>query len=218
MTIKIVKIVLAILLSVCLGYLLLNAKAVYKLVKYAINPESLENPSELLEIKKIAVEVPSASVTPSTITHTSSEETNFELQANWFSYPRLGISAPVFWKVSTFESNKKMNFGLTHIINTSAPGDGGEGLISGHSSNYWWERGDYNEVFINLPKAQIGDRFIINRNGIKVYEVDKKYEIATNNYLEFSPTGSERMKLMTCVPIGTSLRRLIVEGKLINSL
>ncbi|MFA5157992.1 MAG: sortase [Patescibacteria group bacterium] len=209
---KILKIVFVLVLSVVLGYMLLNARAVYKLVQYRLNPEGLKNPSELSDIQKVAV-----NKSPKQSTSTA-ESTGFDLRENWFSYPELGIKAPIFWDVPISESNTKMNFGLTHIENTSVPGSGGEGLISGHSSHYWWQKGDYSEVFVNLPKAKIGDRFMINKNGLQVYEIDKKYEVKTSQYLEFETEGPERMKLMTCVPIGTNLRRLIIEGKLINVL
>lgn len=207
---KILKIVVAILFSVVAGYLLVNAKAVYRASKYALSPDSIKFEDPLFQIAKVN--------SATFATGSMVEKIKSEVPENWLLYPELGIKAPIFWGVSALESNDKMNYGLTHIQTTALPGNGGEGLISGHSSHYWWQKGDYKEIFATLLKAKKGDRFVINKNGLRVYQVDKIYEVGTSDYLDFNASGQEKIKLMTCVPLGTNLRRLMVEARLISVL
>lgn len=192
--------------------MLLNAKAAYKSAVYFFDPQSVKDLGLLDQITKVDAD---DSLGDNLSNVNLSIAFNSEVADNWLSYPGLGIKAPIFWDVPIEESNEKMNFGLVHILGTALSGNGGEGLISGHSSQYWWQSGDYKEIFAILPKAKKGDRFIINKAGIRVYKVDKIYQVSGSEYMNFNTSGEERIKLMTCVPLGTNLKRLIVEAKLI---
>lgn len=214
----ILKIFLAIIVSVVVGYLFINIKAAYKSAVFYLDPESTTDSEALVQLDKVdAVEAP-GSTAPSPDNIVVGRILNSEVADDWLSYPELGIKAPIFWDVPVVEANDKMNDGLTHIQSTALPGNGGEGLISGHSSHYWWQKGDYKEIFALLLKAKIGDKFIINKAGMRIYQVDNIYQVSGNEYMQFQTSGEEKVKLMTCVPLGTNLRRLIVEAKLISVL
>jgi LPXTG-site transpeptidase (sortase) family protein len=77
-----------------------------------------------------------------------------------------------------------------------------------------WQKGNYNEVFANLTKDKIGDKFTINKSGIRIYTVYNIREVNSDNYLDLEKYGNDRVILMTCIPLGTNLRRLLVEGRL----
>jgi LPXTG-site transpeptidase (sortase) family protein len=201
--------VLALALVFVVVYLALNATATYNSVKFSLDPESFKD-DKLLGIVD-------ATGDPNNLSANQSQIIENNLPDSWLSYPRLGIKAPIFWDVPTEIATEKLADGLVHIANTSRPGDGGESLISGHSSYYWWQEGDYKEVFVNLPKAEIGDRIIIRRGSIYIYTVTNKYQVGGGEGLTFETAGEEKLSLMTCVPLGTNLRRLIVEAKLESS-
>ena len=190
-------------------YLALNATATYNSAKFSLDPESFKDDKLLEAVNALADQHNFSSKQGQAI------ENN--LPDNWLSYPRFGIKAPIFWDVPTEMATEKLADGLVHIANTSKPGDGGESLISGHSSYYWWQKGNYKEVFVNLQKAEIGDKVIIRRDSTYIYSVTNKYQVGGGEGLTFETAGEEKLSLMTCVPLGTNLRRLIVEAKLESS-
>jgi LPXTG-site transpeptidase (sortase) family protein len=190
-------------------YLALNVTAAYNSAKFSLDPESFKDDELLGAVDAVANQ--------HNFSPTQGQAIENNLPDNWLSYPRFGIKAPIFWDVPTEIATEKLADGLVHIANTSKPGDGGESLISGHSSYYWWQKGDYKEVFVNLPKAEIGDRIIIRRGSIYIYTVTNKYQVGGGEGLTFETAGEEKLSLMTCVPLGTNLRRLIVEAKLESS-
>lgn len=107
--------------------------------------------------------------------------------------------------------------GIVHYPGTVNPGEIGNTFFTGHSSNYVWVKGDYNNVFALLNEMVVGDKVTTYWEGQKyIYQV---YDIKTVSPTEtwvLQQSGNEYpsiMTLMTCTPVGTSLNRLIIRSK-----
>jgi LPXTG-site transpeptidase (sortase) family protein len=132
---------------------------------------------------------------------------------NTLVVPKININAPIVFIDSTDEKAIQDNLknGVVHYGGTANPGVAGNSFITGHSSNYWWEKGNYNYVFANLNKLATGDQAKIYFNGNKyIYQVTSVKIVEANDMSVLSQTEKPTLTLMTCTPPGTSWKRLIV--------
>ena len=131
--------------------------------------------------------------------------------------PKLNLQAPIIADVDG--QNKKIYFkalenGVAHFKGTAKPGEGSNIFIFGHSSFYPWSPGDYKEIFRSLENLQENDEIIIwhQKKEYKYYVFETK--VVDPDEVKFlKPTTQEQVTLMTCVPPGTTLKRLIIIGK-----
>lgn len=128
--------------------------------------------------------------------------------------PKIDVTAPLVFVNSIQETDihEGLRNGLVHYDGTAKPGEVGNSFITGHSSNYWWEKGSYNYVFASLNKLVIGDQAIIYYNGNKyLYQVKNILVVEPTDVSVLAQTDTPTMTLMTCTPPGTSWKRLIVQ-------
>lgn len=128
----------------------------------------------------------------------------------------INVKAPITFDVENSEDAVSSNLkkGIIQIKNTAKPGELGNVFVTGHSSNYPWVKSDYNSVFALLSEVVVGDLVQINYQGINyVYKVNKIHVVDPydTSVLKSDPKESI-LTLMTCTPVGTNLRRLIVEA------
>ena len=127
---------------------------------------------------------------------------------------KIGVVAPVIKDVDgTNKSvyNKSLKDGVAHYLGTSLPKAGSNIFIFGHSSSLIGQSGDYNEIFKDLNKLVIDDEVMITYEGEKLtYTVSEKKIVESTEVSVLNPTESEQLTLMTCWPIGTNDKRLIV--------
>lgn len=146
------------------------------------------------------------------------DEPQSNIAENTLTYDLLGISAPIIWNINYDNSNldKQLLDGIVHLASSAKPDQKGIVIISGHSSNYFWQAGSYNSVFAKLPKAKANDIINIRYNKhTYTYTVRKVYETKPDNVaLLKSASENQSIRLITCTPVGTSLRRLIVDADL----
>lgn len=127
--------------------------------------------------------------------------------------PKLEVTAPIIFAGTTNEEEiqSKLTQGVVHYASTAVPGEAGNTFITGHSSNFWWIKGAYNYIFVNLDKMAIGDQAKIYHNGNKyVYSVSEIKTVEPNDTAVLAQTDTPTLTLMTCTPPGTNWRRLIV--------
>ena len=142
--------------------------------------------------------------------------------------PRINQNVPVVgvknenliarkWNELEADIQKSLKNGVIHYPGTALPGDSGNVVITGHSSYYAWDAGRFKDVFALLHDVQIKDRIVVYFNQKKyVYEVTKIKVVAPKDVDILSPTSTEQLTLITCTPIGTNLKRLIVIAKLVE--
>ena len=134
--------------------------------------------------------------------------------------PKINVDTPVFYDIPTTKKaqDKAMENGVAHFAIPGAnshPGQIGNTVLSGHSSNDVFAAGDYKFIFMQLDKLQIGDTIYANYNGQRyTYTVTKKQEVQPNNVKALVyDTDKPVMTLITCTPLGTALRRLLVTAE-----
>ena len=140
------------------------------------------------------------------------------------SIAKIGIDAPMIWSQSEDEKSldKDLESGAAHYPKTAAPGQAGNMIVSGHSSNYVWAAGSYNHIFKNLNNLAVGDKIdvkTIQQNGRVItyhYQVTGKKIVGADDQSIFDPTPDATLTLATCWPIGTNLKRLLVSADLVK--
>lgn len=127
--------------------------------------------------------------------------------------PSIGLEG-----VRTIVDSNDLDKSLVHLPGSSLPGEKGNVFISGHSSlPQFYRPGNFKAIFANLPKVKKGDvisvdageqRFEYIVEGLKVVNPSETWVINP-------PDNTGRyISLMTCVPPGLYLKRLIVLGRL----
>lgn len=138
-----------------------------------------------------------------------------DMPDNSLQIPSLGISAPIIWDVSEAKFYSELEKGLIHLQHTATPDKSGNVFIAGHSSNYPWNKGLYKTIFATLPNIQTGDEIIVSfQNQQYLYKVTNKKVVKPNDLSVLEQGDKAIISLMTCVPVGTALNRLIVQGEL----
>ena len=139
--------------------------------------------------------------------------------ANTISIPKINVVAPVNYEPSVQEAaiQKSLETGVVHYGNTAKPGEIGNAAIFGHSSNDWWEPGNYKFVFVLLDKLAPGDQITIDYQSKRyVYEVTGSKVVEPTNMSVLDQTPTPTLSIITCTPPGTSLKRLVVTAKQIS--
>src|ERR1700683_2152880 len=139
--------------------------------------------------------------------------------ADTISIPKINVEAPVIYQQSTNENDIEtaLESGVVHYGNTALPGQNGNVAIFGHSSNDWWQPGNYKFVFVLLDKLSPGDLVTIDYNSTAyTYQVTGSKIVDPTDVAVLDPTTTPTLTLITCSPPGTSLRRLVVTAKQIS--
>lgn len=145
------------------------------------------------------------------------------------SIPSLNINAPLIepklgveslrakdWSSLESQIRDSLSQGVVHYPGTAQPGKGGNVFLTAHSSNYFWESSDYNTVFALLPKIEPGAEVTITHQQKEFhYRVLGKKEVSPDDVSILKQGNEKLLTLMTCTPVGTSLKRLVVTAELI---
>lgn len=108
--------------------------------------------------------------------------------------------------------------GPVHYTGSALPGQIGNTVILGHSAlPHLYLFKSPLAVFNPLLKVKIGDEIKVDFNQISYwYKVDKIVEVTPDKIEVLSqPSDKRQITLITCVPLGTYLRRLVIIGELI---
>lgn len=100
---------------------------------------------------------------------------------------------------------------------TVLPGEEGNAFISGHSVlPQFFNPKNYKTIFSTLPKLSKGDKILANVAGVEYrFIVIEKRVVGPKDTSILNPPGPGKyLTLMTCVPPGTSLKRLAIICKL----
>ena len=149
-------------------------------------------------------------------------ETNEALSTpDHISIPGLNIEAPLRYPVETDEQifQYELQFGVVHYPGTAMPGNSGNVYYFGHSSDYLNKPGDYKTVFALLPKIKKGDEIFVSDAIGKVYryQVEETFIVQPDEakrVLDQKNNGVKMLTLQTSYPVGTALRRFIVQATL----
>jgi LPXTG-site transpeptidase (sortase) family protein len=140
--------------------------------------------------------------------------------------PKLNLNVPIIippmdaliaedWKKLEEDIQAALHGGVAHYPGTARPGKPGNFFVTGHSSYFPWDSGEYKSVFARLGELKVGDEYWVFYNGDRYrYIVQSKKEIKPSDVSVLDQPIDERIStLMTCTPIGTTLRRLIITAQ-----
>lgn len=173
---------------------------------------------EKMPEKRIQVPLPSPTPTapplniPSYVPEIKNEE------GNYLKISKIDVNVPIIWDVEEGQILERLKEGVVHYQSTSHPGEGGNIFVVGHSSNYFWIKSEYNNIFVLLDKLTNGDRIEIKKgNKSYFYDVVDNKVVSPKEVEYLNQTNKETLTLMTCWPVGTSLNRRIVQAQFVYS-
>lgn len=139
--------------------------------------------------------------------------------------PKLGKSVPLVhmateniegenWGELEDQIQDGLRDGVVHYPGTAKPGQIGNVFITGHSSYYPWDPGQFKDVFAVLGQLEVGDEYYVYYNQQKfTYKIREKFEVNPDNVNVLQQPHDKKVStLMTCTPVGTTLRRLIIRA------
>ncbi len=136
--------------------------------------------------------------------------------------PRINRNVPIVkvnpenlikrdWNALESDIQGALRDGVVHYPGTAEPGDKGNVVITGHSSYFTWDPGRFKDVFALLHQVNIGDTIIVYHEQQKyVYQVYDKKVVMPDQVDVLTQKSEDRLTLITCTPVGTNLKRLIV--------
>lgn len=138
--------------------------------------------------------------------------------------PKISVVAPVVW--SQKEDEKKiqedLEKGTIHYPGTAFPGLRGNNYVTGHSSYYTWSKSLYKTVFQDLNKLEKGDDIIFDLEFSSGKKVEVVYRVVSNEVVLpddprlFRDFEGAELTLVTCWPIGTDWKRVMVKANLVK--
>lgn len=137
--------------------------------------------------------------------------------------PKVNVEAPIAFGVGN-DYNSQMKAMETGVANfsipgaSSVPGQAGNTVLAGHSSNDAFVNGDYKFIFAQNEKLQTGDTLYVNYQSKRyTYRITKKEVVLPEevNKLVY-PTDKPVLTLVSCVPLGTALKRLLITAEQVS--
>ncbi len=126
--------------------------------------------------------------------------------------PRLKIDQKI-----VFVDSNELSLGLVQLPGSAMPGEKGNLFISGHSAFSKFIPGQ-NAVFAKLTDLKKDDEIIVEAAGNRfTYKVAgfKVVDPGDLSVIESPDEQGRYISLMTCVPPGLNLKRLVVLGKIV---
>lgn len=134
--------------------------------------------------------------------------------------PKINLDVPVIYDVKGYNESQiqeGLERGVVHYGTTALPGEKGNNVIVGHSSNNYFNSGEYKFAFVLLFRLEKDDTFILHHKGQRyIYKVFNKQVIDPNDFSLVQPTDRPITTLITCTPPGTSWKRLVIQAEQIS--
>jgi len=154
-------------------------------------------------------------IVPSAPRYSSVADLPSDVPADGIYIKKIDVKAPITWNGNSDNVQELLAKGVVHITGSAKPGESGNVYITGHSSDVWWTDGDYKTVFSLLDKLENDDEIVIRSGGKNyLYKVYKKEVIDKENVKDYTTTDkAQSLTIMTCYPVGTNWRRLMVQAE-----
>lgn len=206
-----------------LFFSILNLPAYYQRINYfyqtKIRHQTFTRPSliNVNQVIRLVRALPTVDTLPDNPRPDVAAETLPVLPDNRLYIPKIDVDVPIIWQVDPVAMVDKLRDGVAHYSGTSLPGQNGNVVITGHSSNFWWDPGQYKQVFVLLDQLKNNDQVVVTYNNQTfIYEVEKIYVVDPGRIEILNPSDHSILTLLTCTPVGTTINRLIVQAKQIH--
>lgn len=137
--------------------------------------------------------------------------------------PKINVDVPVAYDIGNdYDSQMAaMKNGLAWFGIPGAdshPGEVGNTVLAGHSSNDLFDTGDYKFIFAQLEKLTVGDSVYANYKGIRYTYVVTKTQVVSPTDVSalVYATNKPVITLLTCTPLGTATNRLLVTAEQVS--
>lgn len=134
--------------------------------------------------------------------------------------PKINVEIPVVYDEPSIDEaavQRALEGGVLHYATTPNPGEQGNAVIFGHSSNNILNKGKYKFAFVLLKRLENGDTFMLEKDGKRyIYKVFEKRVVTPEDISVLDNRDRPTVTLITCDPPGTSVNRLIVVGEQIS--
>lgn len=134
--------------------------------------------------------------------------------------PKINVDVPMVYGVGYDYSSqmKAMQKGVAHFAIPGAnavPGQVGNTVFAGHSSNDLFDPGDYKFIFAQLDKLSAGDPIYVNYNSVRYSYTVTKTEVVMPTQVDKLTYKTDKpiLTLITCTPLGTAQKRLLVTAE-----
>lgn len=197
------------ILSFVVFLLIFNFQIIYSQVVFWVTPKQAPQTSQ---------NTPTTTPVQTTAT-TPAQTADVVGPENLLIIPKINVRAPILFINTLNETDmlRALQDGVVHYAGTANPGENGNAVFFGHSSNDWWEPGSYKFVFVLLEKLVPGDTYEIHYQSRRyVYQVTATKVVQPTDLSVLAQTDVPTSTLITCTPPGTSWRRFIVSGTQIS--
>jgi len=137
--------------------------------------------------------------------------------------PKINVDVPVAYDIGNDYASQMeaMTNGVAQFAIPGAnshPGQIGNTVIAGHSSNDLLDYGNYKFIFAQLDKLEVGDTIYANYQSVRyVYTVTKKEVVKPTEVSALVyETTQPMLTLLTCTPLGTAINRLLITAEQIS--
>lgn len=135
--------------------------------------------------------------------------------------PKINVDIPVIYDEYSIDEaavDKALENGVVNFGDSARPGQDGNVVIVGHSSNNIFNKGRYKFAFVLLSRLEPGDTFYLQKDGKRyTYQVYQKKIVKPSDVSVLGATDkTATASLVTCDPPGTSINRLVVTGEQIS--
>ena len=168
------------------------------LIKYYLSPQPPEIPGipEITSDEKEELEENIASLS--------------EIEGNILIIPKISVRIPIV----EGKDESTLNLGAWRLPETSTPDKGSNTAIAGHR---WKYRPPSEKTFYLLDKLEAGDGFQIFWQGKEYnYKIVSTEVVLPTDVWVLKPTENSVVTLITCTPLFSTTKRLIVRGELID--
>ncbi len=135
--------------------------------------------------------------------------------------PKINVEVPVVYDEQSVDERKvqaALERGVVHYADTPRPGELGNVVVVGHSSNNLFNGGKYKFAFVLLAKLENNDTFVMNYESKRyIYRVYNKKIVKPNDVSVLGVAEKPyTVTLITCDPPGTAVNRLIIQAEQIS--
>ncbi len=131
----------------------------------------------------------------------------------YIEIPKINAYSRIVLNVNPDEKEEyemALNKGVAHAQNTNVPGEGFS-FIFAHSSLPPWKMTRINTPFLRLGEIKHGDEIIVYKYSERLrFVVENTQIVGPHEMQKVYGVKEPYLVLMTCSPVGTSLRRLLV--------
>jgi sortase A len=174
-------------------------------------------------VATVAAYVSPGNIDPQNIVIDPSSDVAVDPQDTRLIIPKINVDVPVIYDIGNDNDSQMaaMEKGVAHFAipgASSHPGEVGNTVIAGHSSNDLFDGGDYKFIFAQLEKLSPGDSIYANYKGTRYTYVITRTEVVKPNEVNKLVYATDKpvMTLITCTPLGTALNRLLITAEQVS--